>query len=128
MSSVDQDTFKEILSECDVGLFTLNKNHTMHNFPGKLLGYMVQSKPILGSVNPDNDLKEILESNNAGLVSTNGEDEKLLKDAIKLLDYNFRKNIGKNAHELLQKEFSIEVAAKQILDSCSNPTSPSYQP
>lgn len=117
MSSVDQDTFKEILTECDVGLFTLNKNHTMHNFPGKLLGYMVQSKPILGSINPNNDLKDILKSYNAGLVSINGEDDKFLENAVKLMDDNYRNYIGQNANKLLHKEFSVESATRNILSS-----------
>ena len=40
----------------DIGLFSLAYNHTAHNFPGKLLGYMFESKPILGSVNPGNEV------------------------------------------------------------------------
>ena len=55
-----------MLAEFDVGLFTLHKDHTTHNFPGKLLGYMVQRLPILGSINKGNDLKEIVENANAG--------------------------------------------------------------
>lgn len=46
---VSQDEFKLMLAEFDIGLFSLHKDHVTHNFPGKLLGYMVQQKPILGS-------------------------------------------------------------------------------
>ena len=64
LPSVDQDTFKQLLQEIDVGLFSLASNHTAHNFPGKLLGYMLESKPILGSVNAGNDLLETINDNN----------------------------------------------------------------
>jgi len=114
---VSQDEFKSMLAEFDIGLFSLNKDHTTHNFPGKLLGYMVQEKPILGSINPDNDLKPVIENANAGFVSVNGEDEVLKKNAIKLLrDNACRKQMGKGARKLLQDIFSVESAAEKILE------------
>lgn len=112
---IGQDDFKQMLAEFDVGLFTLHKDHSTHNFPGKLLGYMVQSMPILGSINEGNDLKEILEGHEAGLITINGDDEILLANAIKFLDEDYRKKIGKNAQELLKSTFSVETAASQIL-------------
>jgi O26-antigen biosynthesis N-acetyl-L-fucosamine transferase len=116
LSSVNQDEYKQMLSEFDIGLFTLNKNHKTHNFPGKLLGYMVQKLPILGSINPDNDLKDVVEEYNAGYVTVNGEDELFLNNAIKLLDENHRKNIGNNANDLLKDKFSVEFSVQQILN------------
>jgi len=113
---VSQDEFSHMLAEFDVGLFTLHKGHKTHNFPGKLLAYMVQEKPILGSINPDNDLKPVVENAHAGLISINGDDETLLSNALKLLkDDEFRKSTGKNAHELLHDLFSVESAVDKIL-------------
>lgn len=112
-----QTEFKKLLAEIDVGLFTLHKDHTTHNFPGKLLGYMVQSIPILGSVNPGNDLKELLEKEKAGLITINGEDDLFFENAIKLLDTHTRKSLGANAKKLLEKTFSVSSAAKNILES-----------
>jgi len=115
LPSVSQSEFKNILSEIDVGLFSLNYKHKTHNFPGKLLGYMCESKPILGSVNPDNDLKHLIESAEAGYIEVNGEDEKLYNKAIKLLNSDSRKHIGENANNLLHQTFSVQSAAKKIL-------------
>ena len=72
LPSVNQDVFKSMLKEFDVGLFSLHHDHTTDNCPGKLLAYMVQEKPILGSVNPHNDLRGMLEKAKAGLVSVMG--------------------------------------------------------
>ena len=116
LPAVSQEEFKQMLASFDVGLFTLHKEHSTHNFPGKLLGYMVQELPILGSVNAGNDLKEIVEDAKAGLVTVNGEDERLLENAIKLLDADYRNEIGRNARKLLESTFSVEAAAKQILE------------
>ena len=115
LPSVNQEEFKQMLSEFDVGLFTLSKNHITHNFPGKLLGYMVQGLPILGSINPDNDLKNILEEYEAGLVTINGEDQLFYENAKKFLNEKFRLQIGKNAKRLLIDKFSVESAAEQIV-------------
>lgn len=120
LPSVNQEEFSEILSQIDVGLFTLNYNHRTHNFPGKLLGYMSENKPILGSINPKNDLKEVVENANAGFVTINGEDELFFENAKKLLDRNLRENIGMNSNLLLKNKFSVESAANNILKIFDN--------
>ena len=118
LPAVSQAEFKGILAVIDIGLFSLAYNHTAHNFPGKLLGYMVESKPILGSVNPGNDLSSIINCSNAGFVYTNGDD-KLLGDAATSLvsDYKLRQEMGKNSRALLLREFSVESAVTNILKS-----------
>jgi glycosyltransferase involved in cell wall biosynthesis len=118
LPSVTQDVYKEMLAEFDIGLFTLHKDHTTHNFPGKLLGYMVQELPILGSINAENDLKSVIEDTEAGLVSINGEDTAFLANALKLLhDSEYRKKTGENSKKLLEITFSVQAAAKQILSA-----------
>ncbi len=115
LPAVNQDEFKQMLSEFDIGLFTLNKDHVTHNFPGKLLGYMVQSMPILGSINPGNDLKNIVDEYEAGYISVNGEDNIFLDNAVKLLDESERIRVGSNANKLLYSKFSVRFATRQIL-------------
>lgn len=123
LASVDQDEFKLILSEMDIGLFSLSARHSSHNFPGKLLGYMVQSLPILGSVNAGNDLLDIVNQNNAGLIHINGEDDKLYHSALLLLqDINVRRKLGMGSNTLLKEQFSVESAAQTIemrLEACN---------
>lgn len=118
LPSVDQVTFKYILSEVDVGLFSLSARHSSHNFPGKLLGYMVQGLPILGSVNFGNDLLEIVNNSCSGFIHVNGEDEKLYNSALLLLNKDsLRHQYGQNAKTLLEEEFSVKSAAKNIVNS-----------
>ena len=116
LPSVNQNEFKKVLAEVDVGMFSLSAEHTAHNFPGKLLGYMVQSLPILGSVNSGNDLKELVNSNQAGYITINGDDEQLLEDAISLYESaSLRKKVGCNAYELLKNEFSVTSIAENLV-------------
>lgn len=116
LPSVTQEEFKHLLSEVDVGLFSLARSHTAHNFPGKLLGYMVESLPILGSVNPGNDLLDIVREYDAGDIFINGDDKSLLNASITYLDDEYRNNKGNNATALLHKEFTVESAAKDLLN------------
>jgi glycosyltransferase involved in cell wall biosynthesis len=117
LPSVTQDEFKKMLAEFDIGLFSLHRDHSTHNFPGKLLAYMVQEKPILGSVNPGNDLKDTIEKAAAGLITINGDDKGLLNNALNLLhDAALRKKLAVNAKQLLSELFSVQAAADKILN------------
>ena len=81
-----------------------------------LLGYMVQSIPILGSVNPDNDLIDVINGANAGFSFVNGDDEHFIQAARSLLtDKSLRRLQGNNAYKLLMETFSIELASNIIL-------------
>ena len=118
LPSVSQAEYRDILTQVDVGLFSLSAKHTTHNFPGKLLGYMLQSLPILGSVNRDNDLINLIEDNNAGFVTVNGDDKSFLANAVKLHNsIELRRRIGLAGYNLLSKEFAVSSAASTISDS-----------
>ena len=91
------------------------------NYPGKILGYMSASLPILGSINPGNDLGEMLEENVAGLCSVNGDDQTLYENALKMAnDSLYRRRVGANARQLLERYFSVTVCANQILSHFQN--------
>lgn len=116
LPAIPQEAFKKVLCEIDVGLFSLARSHKAHNFPGKLLGYMVNKLPILGSVNPGNDLMGVINAAEAGTALENGKDEALLAAAVRLLTAPaLRKQQGENAYKLLHEKFSVESAAKEIL-------------
>ena len=117
LPSVSQEEFKHVLRQVDVGLFSLAYSHKTHNFPGKLLGYMLESIPILGSVNPGNDLNDIISSAGAGYVFVNGEDDALRGAAIELASNSkLRQSLGHNANDLLNHSFSVESAANDIIE------------
>ena len=121
LPSVSQQDYKLILNEIDVGLFSLSAKHTAHNFPGKLLGYMVHSLPILGSVNQGNDLVDVIHNADAGFVLNNGDDYAFYESARKLaISEQLRKQTGQNANQLLLDTFSVDSAASQILKSLLN--------
>lgn len=118
LAPVNQNEFKDILAQVDVGLFSLAAKHSAHNFPGKLLGYMVQSLPILGSVNYGNDLMELVNNSGSGLVSVNGDDDLFFSNAKNLYEnLELRRQMGNAGYQLLRNEFSVSAIAEDIVHS-----------
>lgn len=118
LPSVSQNKYREYLASADIGLFSLAKTHTSHNFPGKLLGYMAEKKPLLGSVNKGNDVIQMIVKSKSGFVTINGNDKKFLKNAINLINNKtLRREMGLNANNLLKTDFSVDKAYKVIYES-----------
>ena len=105
-----------MMSEFDIGLFSLHPNHKTHNFPAKIFGYMAYELPVLGCVNRGNDLKEVLNEASVGYVVDSGDEEGLYQAALKLIaSKELRSSMGKNGKQLLHTNYSVTVAYKQIL-------------
>ena len=120
LPSIPQEKYNELLSVVDVGLFSLSSRHFAHNFPGKLLGYMEHSLPILGSVNAGNDVIDIVNNSGAGYVSVNGDDDAFLGHALKLAqEQEFREKMGSFARALLKSTFSVASAADAIIQQAT---------
>ena len=104
--AVNQRDYLCMLSEFDIGLISLDRRLKTQNFPGKMLGYMYNAKPILASINQGNDLQDILQAHDAGLVSHNGDDETFYNHALQLIrNPGLREQMGRNGRVLLEKFF-----------------------
>jgi O26-antigen biosynthesis N-acetyl-L-fucosamine transferase len=113
---VPQEDYLEMLAQFDIGLITLDSRLTSHNIPGKLFGYLNVSMPVLASLNPGNNLAELLHQAKAGLAIENGNDEALRDAALRLADdIDLRREMGANARQMLERKFSVRAAADQIL-------------
>jgi glycosyltransferase involved in cell wall biosynthesis len=116
LPAVQQEHYLTMLHEFDVGMVSLHRNLTSHNFPGKLLGYMSCGKPVLASINPGNNIRRVLEEAGAGLCCDNGDDVRLHEAALRLAnDPKMREAMGINSRLLLEARFSDRAAADQIL-------------
>jgi glycosyltransferase involved in cell wall biosynthesis len=114
--AVTQEKYLGMLSQFDIGLISLDRQLKTHNFPGKMLGYMYFSMPILACINPGNDLKHIIEDSNSGFICLAGEHRVFYNYANRLVaDADLRIEMGKNARTVLEKTFSVENAVSQIL-------------
>jgi len=101
----------KILKKCDVCISTLSQNFYSENFPGKILRYMVNNKPILVHSPNNFFLKNLIEKYSLGLYSS---DEKQFYKNISFIFSNFKsfQQKGTNGLEVAKNNFSCESAKK----------------
>ena len=114
---VEQGGYLSVISQFDVGLISLDRRLRSFSTTGKLLGYLRCGLPVLASVNPGNELMELLPSSGAGLCSWNGDDEAFYQNAVCLCSASVRRSAASRSRVLLEAEFSIQAAADRILAS-----------
>ena len=117
LENVPQREYYYLLKFCNVGLVSLSDALKTHNFPGKILSYMSSSLPILGSINKGNDLKEIILSNECGLISNNGNDKEFVNNALYLYKNEIHRNVmAINSNKILLNQFTTSKASEKIID------------
>lgn len=112
---VSQDEYVKLLDECNIGMISLHPKHKTQNIPGKLLGYLTHSKPILASVNSNNDLLELIPKYNSGLISVNPDDKTLLKNAISLLDSSVMMQMKIGTYNMVKNLFDVNTTIQNII-------------
>lgn len=117
LPEVHPQELRGLLRQCHVGLVSLDRRLRSHNITGKLLSYLEAGLPVLGSVNPGNDIKSTVEESGAGLVFWNGDDEALVEAACLLLDSeDTRIRMATAAKQLCRTRFSSLAAVNQIIE------------
>jgi len=116
LEEVSQKKYLSILNEADIGLVSLNSNLKSNNFPLKMMGYIQQGKPILASVNQNNEIIEIIENSKIGKVSLAGDKEALNKNiALMINDKVQLKEQGVRALKIFNDRFTVNIAVDKIL-------------
>ncbi len=115
---IDPDEIPGLYAQCHVGLVTLDPRHKTHNIPGKFLSYMQSGLPVLASINPGNDLVELISKEQVGCVCTDTSVDSLTSNALALVD-----DIGQDdgfdgrCKALSARLFSPEAAVSQIVSA-----------
>ena len=109
-----------LLAYCHVGLVSLALRHKTHNIPGKFMTYMQAGLPVLASINPGNDLADMINNECVGRVCTNGLVDTLHDMAIDLIE-EMKSNLTlrEQCRALSIKQFSPEVAVQQVISAIS---------
>jgi glycosyltransferase involved in cell wall biosynthesis len=115
---IDPDEIPGLYAQCHVGLVALDPRHKTHNIPGKFLSYMQAGLPVLASINPGNDLVELITTEQVGCVCTDTSPETMAANALELIESLGTDSGFKNRCErLASRLFSPEVAVKQIVSA-----------
>tara|TARA_B100000795_G_scaffold266637_1_gene250131 strand:- start:268 stop:1449 length:1182 start_codon:yes stop_codon:yes gene_type:complete len=116
LPSVDRKTYLSMMSKADIGIVSLNNKMSSNNYPLKMIGYMQLSKPILASVNKNNEIISMIQENNIGFASQANDKIRFNNNLDKILsDEALRKKQGENSLKLFNEQFTVEVASSQII-------------
>ena len=112
---IDPSEIPGLYSQCDAGIVALDPRHTTHNIPGKFFSYMQAGLPVLASINPGNDLAELIQREGVGRVCTDHSADTLQRLAVELADeIAYGKSMSAQCRALSKNLFSPEAAVKQI--------------
>jgi glycosyltransferase involved in cell wall biosynthesis len=113
---IDPSEIPALYAQCHVGLVALDPRHKTHNIPGKFLSYMQCGLPVLASINPGNDLVELIRSERVGKVSVSSSAQELADLALALMDeVDSDADIAMRCKALSDRLFSPVTTVQQIV-------------
>ena len=113
---VNRKEYLSIISNADIGLISLNKNLSSHNYPLKMIGYMQHSMPVLASVNNENEIISLINQKKLGLASSADDIKTFNSNLLTLIsDKELRVSMGQNSRDIFNNRFSVKSAAEKII-------------
>lgn len=115
---IDAGEIPGLYEQCQVGLVALDPRHKSHNIPGKFLSYMQAGLPVLACVNEGNDLIELINTHEVGVVIGGEADDARLDPALlSALTLVQDADSKKRCKDLATNMFSSESAVRQIVSA-----------
>jgi len=112
---IEPEEIPGLYAQCHAGIVALDPRHKTHNIPGKFLTYMQAGLPVLASINPGNDLIQIIEGERVGRVCTDQSVESLERLVGRLVnDIRVDTEMPARCKALSAKLFAPEAVVKQI--------------
>ncbi|MHB1180144.1 MAG: hypothetical protein ACYCZO_17670, partial [Daejeonella sp.] len=116
-SFISQEDYSELLKEVDVGLISLSPKVKTPVIPGKILGYMSASIPVLAIINKESDGHKMIEEARCGysMISEASSEEvgqlflKCFNEQDKL------KQMGANGHEYVLSNFTKDICIDNLI-------------
>ena len=113
---IDPSEISGLYAQCHVGIVALDPRHKTHNIPGKFLTYMQAGLPVLASINPGNDLEDLIRNERVGRVCTDHTLETLMRKVEEIVsELNVDASIADRCRALSKKLFSPDAVVKQIV-------------
>ncbi|MGZ8983667.1 MAG: glycosyltransferase family 4 protein [Methylotenera sp.] len=115
---IDPSEISGLYAQCHIGIVALDSRHKTHNIPGKFLSYMQSGLPVLASINPGNDLVEMIKREGVGQVCTDYSVNTLERLAEALVEeITSDINMSARCQSLSAKLFSPQSVVKQITEA-----------
>ena len=116
-----ENDYKLLIKEADLGIISLNPNNKTPVYPGKTLGFMAASLPIISFLHENSDGHKLIKDSNCGYtIVPNNTDE--AEDLLRFV-YENRSNLkklGENGYNYCKQNFSIDKILLELINSNLN--------
>lgn len=100
---------KDMISKADIGLVSLSANTYKYGYPGKIMTYLEQAKPIIALLEKESEIAKLVEQNNCGFNISDLNPKNVSKFLIRLSENkSWKPKMSENAKKTYKKYFSIE--------------------
>ncbi|MDQ0873153.1 glycosyltransferase involved in cell wall biosynthesis [Paenibacillus sp. V4I3] len=120
LHQLPKNDYEELANSCDVGLIFLDNRFTIPNFPSRLLSYMQASMPVLAATDGNTDIGRVVEDGIFGFWCESKDVEKFNKLVNSLCDLNLRKELGANARNYLENNYTAKHSYEIIINHFKN--------
>ncbi|MGJ1194865.1 glycosyltransferase family 4 protein [Sphingobacterium spiritivorum] len=107
--------YDRLLAACDVGLIFLDRNFLIPNFPSRLLSYLEMEMPVISATDPNTDVGDVIQQADCGFKVISGDSMSMQNCITMILDENLRKEMSKNAKNLLYNHYTVENSYNLII-------------
>ena len=115
-NQISNSKIMNLYKQCFYGVVVLDKRHTTHNIPGKMLSYLHAGLPIFAIVNQNNDLISFVNKHNIGLASISFDENNLKNKILKLSNSDISNfEINNRCKKTANEFFNTKKIAQQII-------------
>ena len=112
---VSKDDYPYLAKEADVGLVCLSSKNKTAFVPGKVLGYMAASKPIIAFLNQESDGFEVIQEAKCGYAVKVEDIDKAIEVVRKIYNEEDKlKELGDNGFKYALNNFTIDVCLNKL--------------
>ncbi|MCK5633390.1 glycosyltransferase family 4 protein [bacterium] len=112
---ISKEEYPFLVKEVDVGLACLNMKNRTPVIPGKILGFMASSIPVVAFLNKENDAHELIKEAQSGYSSLSDDPEKGTKLIRKIFNEKDKlAQYGQNGYNYTKTHFSKEICIDKI--------------
>ena len=98
---------KEMIKKSDIGLVSLSSEIYKYGYPGKIMTYLEQGKPIIAVLEKESEIVKLMEKENYGFCISSFEPKKISQLLLKLAEDNtWKSKMNFNAFNAYEKYFS----------------------
>lgn len=112
---ISKEEYPSLVKEANVGVVCLSSKNKTPVVPGKILGYMAASIPVIAFLNKESDAHGLIEEAKCGYSSVSDDLESTVNTIVKIYDERNRLGeYGENGFKYVSKYFTKEVCINNL--------------